>query len=144
MLLRLYLCDLPEPLFRLSLKDYSNYKRDRARYTENDFSLFRSKIRELHPVHRASLGALLRHLLFVARSDKNSMTVEALAAQFCYAVLPGNTVLQDDVDTKRLVLEDLIQNARTLFPSPSPPVPSPHLAETSSPPPYSLFSETAR
>jgi hypothetical protein len=35
-------------------------------YTKNNFSLLRSKIRELHPVHRASLEALLRHLLRVA------------------------------------------------------------------------------
>ena len=71
-----------------------------ARYTENDFALFRSKIRELHPVHRASLGALLRHLLCVARSDKNSMTLKVLAAQFRYAVLRGNLVLQEGVDMK--------------------------------------------
>jgi len=72
-----------------------------ARYTENDFSLLRSKIRELRPVHRASLGALSRHLLRVAsHSDKNAMTVEALAAEFCYAVLRGNRVLQDGVHVK--------------------------------------------
>ncbi len=72
-----------------------------ARYTENDFSLLRSKIRELHPVHRAPLGALLRHLLHVAsHSDKNAMTVKALAAEFRYDVLRGNDVLQDGVDVK--------------------------------------------
>ncbi len=72
-----------------------------ARYTENDFSLLRSKIRELHPVHTASLGALLRHLLRVAsHSDQNAMTVEALAAQFRYDVLRGNDVLHDGVDVK--------------------------------------------
>jgi hypothetical protein len=53
-----------------------------ARDTENNFTLLRSKIRELHLVHRASLGALLRHLLHVAsHSDKNAMTVEKLASR---------------------------------------------------------------
>jgi hypothetical protein len=61
-----------------------------ADYAENDFSLLRKKIGELHSVHRASLGALLRHLLHVAsHSDKNAMTVEKLAAKFRYAVLRG-------------------------------------------------------
>ncbi|KAH8989386.1 hypothetical protein EDB86DRAFT_3081124 [Lactarius hatsudake] len=134
MLLMRYLWDLPEPLFTLSLQDYRNYRQNRARYTENDFSLWRSKIRELHPVHRASLGALLRHLLRVSsHSDKNAMTVEALAARFRYGVLRGGQVLQDET----LVLEDLIQNANTLFDErPSPP----DAAETTSTQTYgSLF-----
>ncbi|KAH9059288.1 Rho GTPase activation protein [Lactarius vividus] len=113
MLLMRYLWDLPEPLFALSLQDYKNYRQNRSRYIENDFSLWRSKIRELHPVHRASLGALLRHLLRVSsHSDKNAMTVEALAARFRYGVCRGSQVLQDGVHVKTLVLEDLIQNAK--------------------------------
>ncbi|KAI9453219.1 hypothetical protein BJY52DRAFT_1189777 [Lactarius psammicola] len=132
MLLRRYLLDLPESLFILSLEDYRNYGQNRARYTENDFSLLRSKIRGIHPAHKAPLGALLRHLSRVAsQSDKNAMTVEALAAQFCYTVLRGNIVLQGTT----LVMEDLIRNARTLFDersSPSSPVPSSDVAETTS------------
>ncbi len=62
-----------------------------ARYTENDFSLLRSRIDELHPVHRASLGSLCRHLLCVANhSDKNGMPVPSLAYRFCYPVLRVN------------------------------------------------------
>ncbi|KAH9024574.1 hypothetical protein EDB85DRAFT_2181507 [Lactarius pseudohatsudake] len=118
MLLVYYLWNLPEPLFTLSLQDYRHYKQNRARYTENDFSLWRSKIRELHPVHRASLGALLRHLLLVSsHSDKNAMTVEALAARF----RPGVLVAVKSCKTT-LVLEDLIQNVDALFNErPSPP-----------------------
>ena len=60
------------------------------KYTKDNFSLLRSKIRELHPVHRASLKALLRHLLKVAsHSDKNRMTVKELSFQFCHRVLGG-------------------------------------------------------
>jgi len=119
----------------LSLQDYRNYRRNGARSTENNLSLLRSSIRELHPVHRATLEALLRHLSLVAsHSDKNAMTVEALASHFRY-VLRGNEVLQDGVYLKGLVLEDLIRNAHALFeerPSPSAPFPSPHVAETRS------------
>ncbi|KAI9433278.1 Rho GTPase activation protein [Lactarius indigo] len=116
MLLKLYLWDLPKPLFTLSLEDCRKYRQNRTRYAENDYSMLRSKIRELHPVHRASLEALLLHLFRVAsHSDKNGMTVEALAAQFCYTVLRGNAVLEDGVHAKKLVMEDLIQNAHTLF-----------------------------
>jgi hypothetical protein len=73
----------------------------KVNYTENDCSFLRSKIQELHPVHRESLGALLRHLSRVAsHSDMNAMTVEALATGFRYTVLRGNVVLQDGVDVK--------------------------------------------
>ncbi|KAI9456965.1 hypothetical protein BJY52DRAFT_1416929 [Lactarius psammicola] len=134
MLLKRYLWDLPEPLFMLSLQDYRNYRQNRgiATYTENDFSLLRSKIRELHPFQRASLEVLLRHLLHVAsHSDSNAMTVEELAIWFRLPILRGNPVLQDSVET--LVIEDLIRNVHTLFEersSPSPPVPSSLVAET--------------
>ncbi|KAF8273042.1 hypothetical protein EI94DRAFT_1717270 [Lactarius quietus] len=119
MLLWLYLLDLPEPLFMLSLRDYRHYTENRAKYAENDFSLLRTKIRENS----------LRHLLRVSsHSHKNVMNVEALAIRFSYTVLrTGNVVLQGGVDVKNLVMEDLIQNAHTLFderPAPSPPVPS--------------------
>jgi len=136
MLLELYLHHLPESLFILSLQDYRQYTRNRARYSEDGFSLLHSKIRELHPVQRASLGALLRHFLRLAsHSDKNAMTVRALAARFGYIVLRGNSVFHDGVHVKDLVMEDLIQNAHTLFderPSPSAPVPSPSVADTTS------------
>ncbi|KAF8269719.1 Rho GTPase activation protein [Lactarius quietus] len=118
MLLMLYIRDLPEPLFMLSLTEYRNYLQNRAKYTENKCSVLRSRIRELHPFHRASLEALLRHLCRVAsRSDKNVMTVEALAIQFYYTILRGNAVLETD----ELVTEDLIQNAPILFDPSSPP-----------------------
>ncbi|KAH9041940.1 hypothetical protein EDB84DRAFT_1559530 [Lactarius hengduanensis] len=131
-LLELYLVDLPEPLFMLSLQDYRNYRQTRARFTENNFSLLRSKIHELHPIHRASLCALLRHLLRVStHSDKNATTVETLAGYLRYAVLRGDAVSQDGA----LVLEDLIQNAKTLFderPSSLSHIPSSRVAESTS------------
>jgi hypothetical protein len=75
-----------------------------ARYTENDCAVLRSKIRKLHPLHKASLEAILHHLFRVAsRSDQNSMTLEALAAQFCYTILRGNAVLEGGVHVKARV-----------------------------------------
>src|ERR1700677_1100048 len=92
----------------LSSQDYRNYRQNRSKrfphfihihilmsplasYTENDCSLFRSKIRELHPVQRASLGALLQHLSRVAsHSEKNGMTVRALAIHFSHAIFRGD------------------------------------------------------
>jgi hypothetical protein len=73
------------------------------------------------------------------------MTVKSLASHFSYAVLRGNSVLQDDVNVKKLVMEDLIRNADILFdehPPPSPPVPSlaPDAAETPTSTYASLFS----
>ncbi|KAH8979700.1 Rho GTPase activation protein [Lactarius hatsudake] len=138
MLLELYLWDLPEPLLRLSLRDFRQYGQNKAKYTENDFSLLRSVIRELPPFHRETLGELSRHLHLVAdHSDKNGMTAKALGSQFCYAVFRGGTV--------DLLMEDLIQNAQTLFDepiSPSPP-PSDHAGPRFSTISYSsLFANT--
>ena len=103
----------------LTLGDYRSYGQNRglnilapfifililmsliARYTENDCAVLRPKIRELPPTHRASLEVLLRHLLLVSsHSDKNAMTVEALANQFCYTVLRGNAVLEGGAHAK--------------------------------------------
>ena len=79
------------------------------------------------------------------------MTVKVLAAQFWYPVLLGNDVWQDGVYVKvrcnhlsslfpiipseNLVMEDLIQNAHSLFDEnspPSEPFPLPNVAETTS------------
>ncbi|KAH9057735.1 Rho GTPase activation protein [Lactarius vividus] len=163
MLLELYLLDLPEPLLRLSLRDFRQYGQNKAKYIENDFSLLRSVIRELPPVHRETLGELSRHLHLVAsHSDKNGMTAKALGSQFCYAVFRGNTVVEGYVCLKACrilflffhlpylfaqdsLMEELIQNAHTLFDEPfSPsPLPSAHVGSRFSNISYSsLFAST--
>ena len=71
------------------------------KYTKDNFSLLRSKIRELHPVHRESLKALLRHLLKVAsHSDKNGMTVEILSSHLCGYIFGFNAVTADAINVK--------------------------------------------
>ncbi|KAH9168913.1 hypothetical protein EDB89DRAFT_2073489 [Lactarius sanguifluus] len=113
-LLKLYLWDLPEPLCTLPLRDYIQYGQNKARYAENNFSLLRSKIRELPEVHRTTLGALCLHLARVAsHSDKNAMTANAVALTFGYYVFSGCTIFPGGV--RDLLMEDLIQNAHTLF-----------------------------
>jgi hypothetical protein len=75
-----------------------------ARYTENNCSVLRSKIRELDPLHKTSLEAILQHLFRVAsRSDKNKMSVEVLASRFCYTILRGNAILEGGVHVKARV-----------------------------------------
>jgi hypothetical protein len=70
-------------------------------YTKDNLSLLRSKIRELQPVHKASLEALLRHLFHVAsHSDKNGMSVKILSSQLCKYVLGYDTVFAGGIHRK--------------------------------------------
>jgi hypothetical protein len=72
-------------------------------------SLLLSKIRELHPVHRASLEALLRHLFYVAsHSDKNGMSVKVLSTQLYHYVFGGTQVLERGINAKACCI-DLFQ-----------------------------------
>ena len=72
-----------------------------VKYTKNKFSLLKSKIRELHPVHRAALEALLQHLLRVSsHSDKNGLSVKILSSQFCKYILGFDSVFEGGVYVK--------------------------------------------
>ncbi|KAI9433320.1 hypothetical protein H4582DRAFT_1988472 [Lactarius indigo] len=121
MLLQLYLRELPEPLFRLSLHDYRLYGQNKACYTENDFSLLRSKIHELPAVHRASLGALSHHFSLVAsHMERNGMGPQDLASALALHIFgKGEVMMQGNVDIRKLatvsIMEILIKNAQTLF-----------------------------
>jgi hypothetical protein len=70
-----------------------------ARNTENDFSLLRSKIRELPSVHRDTLGALLRHFSHVASHSDKAKTKQ-LTNEFTFAVLRGSYLSEDDTRLK--------------------------------------------
>ncbi|KAH9027950.1 hypothetical protein EDB85DRAFT_1972361 [Lactarius pseudohatsudake] len=140
MLLKLYLRELPEPLFRLSLHDYRQHGQNKASYTENDFSLLRSKIHELPKVHKASLGALSQHLSLVAsHADMNGMGPQDLASALALHIFGKGEVMQGNVDIRKLarvsIMEVLIKNAQTLFheyPLPPTPPSSTGLAEETS------------
>ena len=67
--------------------------------TETNFSLLRSKIRELHLVHRETLGALLRHLSRVtAYLDKAK--IGQLTSTFSWLVLRKSHVSEDGIPLK--------------------------------------------
>ncbi|KAI0271619.1 hypothetical protein BC834DRAFT_860454 [Gloeopeniophorella convolvens] len=131
-LLKLYLRELPEPLFRFPLQDRIQHSEDMAGHAANDFVLLRSKIRRLPPVHRVVLRALVEHLARVAaHADKNKMDAKNLAIVFSPVIFGEDEVPQGDLlsmhPAKDSVMEDLIENANVLFderpPPSSPPLP---------------------
>ncbi|KAG5648266.1 hypothetical protein DXG03_006225 [Asterophora parasitica] len=82
-LLKLYLRELPEPVFKFPLQERIQHTEDRAEHIVNNFTLLRSKIRRLPAVHQATLKALLEHLArVVAFSDRNKMDPKNLAIVF--------------------------------------------------------------
>ncbi|KAG6919578.1 hypothetical protein DXG01_004241 [Tephrocybe rancida] len=82
-LLKLYLRELPEPVFKFPLQERIQHTEDRADHISNNFMLLRSKIRRLPPVHQATLKALLEHLARVVTfSEKNKMDPKNLAIVF--------------------------------------------------------------
>jgi hypothetical protein len=88
-----------------------------AKYTEDGFLLLQMRICELHPVQRASLGALLWHLLCVAsHSDQNAMTVEVLLWKFCDIVLGRNAVQKSNVSVKARCNDLLVITISSSFP----------------------------
>ncbi|KAI0252694.1 hypothetical protein BJV78DRAFT_331476 [Lactifluus subvellereus] len=131
-LLKLYLRELPEPLFKFPMQDRIHHSEDMAGHSANDFVLLRSKIRRLPAVHRASLRALVEHLSRIAsNAAKNKMDAKNLAIVFGPVVFGEDEIPQGDLlsiqPTKDSVMEDLIENAPVLFdeqlPPSSPPLP---------------------
>ncbi|KAI0047664.1 RhoGAP-domain-containing protein [Auriscalpium vulgare] len=137
-LLKLYLRELPEPLFRFPLQERMQHTEDIANHVSNGFVLLRSKIRRLPPVHRASLKALVEHLARVAaNADKNKMDAKNLAIAFGGVLFGEDEMPASGADLLSLqswkdsVMEDMIENAQTLFDDrqapmspPLPPAPS--------------------
>ncbi|KAF5384703.1 hypothetical protein D9757_006266 [Collybiopsis confluens] len=120
-LVKLYLRELPEPVFRFSLQDRIQHTLDLAEHRSNNFALLRSKMRRLPAVHYATLKALVEHLARVAANlEKNKMDSKNLAIVFAGVMFgedeipkPGDLLsVQSWNDT---VMEDLINNAHILF-----------------------------
>ncbi|PFH54752.1 hypothetical protein AMATHDRAFT_44554 [Amanita thiersii Skay4041] len=150
-LLKLYLRELPEPVFRFSLHDRIQHSEDIDEHQANNFALLRAKMRRLHPVHQAVLKALIEHLSRVAAlNDKNKMDAKNLAIVFGGVIfgedeLPRGADLLS-VQTKDSLMEDLINNAQVLFDDngghhspPLPPTPAGELAAQ-----YSYGSKTTK
>ncbi|KAJ7042609.1 hypothetical protein C8F04DRAFT_83781 [Mycena alexandri] len=121
-LLKLYLRELPEPVFKYSLQDRIQHTEDRADHQSNNFMLLRSKIRRLPPVHQATLKALVEHLArVVALSDKNKMDAKNLAIVFGGVVFGEDDIAKGGADLltiqtwKDSLMEDLIMHAHILY-----------------------------
>lgn len=144
-LLKLYLRELPEPLFKYPLQDRGECAEPRE---HSQLSQMRSKIRRLPAIHRETLRAIIEHLARVAgRSEKNKMDTKNLAIVF------GNVIFGEDElarggdllsmqHVKDTRMEDLILHAPQLFeehpPSSSPPLPAAPAGEV--PPVYQYGS----
>ncbi|KAI6032059.1 hypothetical protein PISMIDRAFT_28412 [Pisolithus microcarpus 441] len=145
-LLKLYLRELPEPLFKYPLLDRGEYAEPRAEHSQ--LAQMRSKIRRLPAIHRETLRAIIEHLARVAgHSEKNKMDIKNLAIVF------GNVIFGEDElakggdllsmqHVKDTRMEDLILNAPQLFEehlsSSSPPLPAAPAGEV--PPVYQYGS----
>ncbi|KAF9262724.1 RhoGAP-domain-containing protein [Marasmius fiardii PR-910] len=120
-LLKLYLRELPEPVFRFSLQERVQHSEDLADHVSNNFVLLRSKMRRLPPVHLATLKSLLEHLSRVAsHSDKNKMDPKNLAIVFGGVIFGVEDEVPKDgllavQNFKDSLMEDLITNAGVLF-----------------------------
>ncbi|KAF8528039.1 RhoGAP-domain-containing protein [Hysterangium stoloniferum] len=120
-LLKLYLRELPEPVFRFPLAERVQHTEDREGHIAKNFPLLRSKLRRLPPVHQATLRCLVEHLARVSsRSQYNKMDARNLAIVF-NGVIFGEDELPKDTDIlaihniKDTVMEDLIVHAPLLF-----------------------------
>ncbi|KAF9478021.1 RhoGAP-domain-containing protein [Pholiota conissans] len=120
-LLKLYLRELPEPIFKFSLADRIQHTEDREDHLLNDFMLLRSKIRRLPPVHQATLKAIIEHLARVAaKSEKNKMDPKNLAIVFGSVIfgedeMPKAGDLLSVQYVKDSLMEDLIIHAHILY-----------------------------
>ncbi|KAF5377182.1 hypothetical protein D9615_006332 [Tricholomella constricta] len=120
-LLKLYLRELPEPVFKFPLQERLQHTEDRAEHISNNFMLLRSKIRRLPPVHQATLKAILEHLArVVAFSEKNKMDPKNLAIVFGGVIfgedeIPKGGDLLSVQSWKDSVMEDLIIHAHVLY-----------------------------
>ncbi|KAG8220143.1 hypothetical protein J3R82DRAFT_1169 [Butyriboletus roseoflavus] len=136
-LLKLYLRELPEPLFRYPLSDRVEHTDGRA--DPGSIAQMRSKIRRLPVIHRETLRAIVEHLARVAAfSEKNKMDVRNLAIVFGTVVfgeedIPKGGDLLSVQNMKDMRMDDLIQNTSQLFedplPSTSPPLPDTPIGE---------------
>ncbi|RDB29694.1 Rho GTPase-activating protein 27 [Hypsizygus marmoreus] len=132
-LLKLYLRELPEPVFKFPLHERMQHTEDLADHKANNFMLLRSKMRRLPSVHQATLKAIVEHLARVVTfSEKNKMDAKNLAIVFGGVIfgedeMPKGGDLLSVQSWKDSLMEDLITNAHVLFDDhgghPSPPLP---------------------
>ncbi|KAF8334160.1 uncharacterized protein EI90DRAFT_2970532 [Cantharellus anzutake] len=123
-LLKMYLRELPEPVFRFPLLERVQHTKDREEHIASGFRTLRSKIRRLPFVHQVTLRALLEHLARVAaNSNVNKMDSKNLAIVFGAVIfgedeMPKGEDVLSVVALKDTVMEDLITYVGLLFEDP--------------------------
>ncbi|KAL5495565.1 hypothetical protein ACEPAI_1028 [Sanghuangporus weigelae] len=120
-LLKQYLRELPEPLFKFSLEDRMKHTEGLEEHVQNNFLFLRGRLRRLPAVHQATLKALVEHLARIAaNSERNKMDPKNLAIIFGGVVF-GEDELSKASDLlamqswKDSLMEDIIVHANILF-----------------------------
>ena len=127
-LLKLYLRQLPEPLFRCSLSERVQHTDTRQKQFAESFPLLKSKLRKLPTLTFSTLRLVIEHLALVAHFEPfNKMNATSLAIVF-QPVIMGDINLDDlqgmnAEDALRMqhsaakdkTMEDLILYYKTIF-----------------------------
>ncbi|KAK4046435.1 hypothetical protein OIO90_006567 [Microbotryomycetes sp. JL221] len=109
--LKLYLRQLPQPLFPFPLADRLSVSNDILKDYPTSVSSLQRRLRRLSPPNQATLKALLEHLARVAKHEAvNKMTASNLSLIFSAFIFGEDLVSLETVKntTKDLVLEVLI------------------------------------
>ncbi|KAH8120524.1 hypothetical protein DFH11DRAFT_1560466 [Phellopilus nigrolimitatus] len=120
-LLKQYLRELPEPLFKYSLEDRVKHTEDLDEHVQNNFLFLRGRLRRLPAVHQATVKTVVEHLSHVAANcERNKMDAKNLAIIFGGVVfgeddIPKATDLLSIQSWKDSLMEDLIVHANVLF-----------------------------
>ncbi|KAG9018047.1 hypothetical protein FRB90_012550 [Tulasnella sp. 427] len=120
-LLKQYLRELSEPVFRLPIAERAQLTEEREEHIQNGFKVLRNRMRRLPPVHQATLRLLIEHLARVAsHRDRNKMDPKNLSIVFGTLLFGEDEMPKDGnvlavTQTKDTVLEDMIAHASKLF-----------------------------
>ncbi|KAH7340392.1 hypothetical protein B0J17DRAFT_651170 [Rhizoctonia solani] len=121
-LLKRYLRELPEPLFKFPLAERLQHSAGRNEHIKNGFMMLRGKLRRLPGVHQSTMRVVVEHLARVAaRSQKNKMDARNLSIVFSGVVFGEDEIPKGSSDLlsvgtmKDTVMEDLINYAPMLF-----------------------------
>ncbi|KAG9104592.1 hypothetical protein FRC06_001058 [Ceratobasidium sp. 370] len=121
-MLKRYLRELPEPVFRFPLAERIQHSAGRSEHVKNGFLVLRGRLRRLPGVHQATVRVVVEHLARVAgRAQKNKMDARNLAIVFGSVVFGEDEIPRGSSDLlsvgsmKDTVLEDMITYAPLVF-----------------------------
>ncbi|KAF8758322.1 GTPase-activator protein for Rho-like GTPases [Rhizoctonia solani] len=116
-LLKRYLRELPEPLFKFPLAERLQHSAGRSEHIKNGFMMLRGKLRRLPGVHQSTMRVVIEHLARVAaRMDARNLSIVFSGVIFGEDEIPkGSSDLLNVGTMKDTVMEDLINYAPMLF-----------------------------